>query len=179
MSARVFLWGKLPAHGDFVARGLIFSQRESLDLWLSDELQAAREALGEDFERRYDEAPPWRFVCREDGGMAGAMAPSIDSVGRRYPLLVGRAGLSGMLADDLAEACEEAVYQALEAGWTADRLVEEVGHAKCGAVPATGEPDRDRWWTSGGENYSSDEVTGVRPGGLMRRILARAAGAPE
>ena len=43
------LFGKLPAHGDFVARGIDAAGRAELDDWLSASLADARAALGEAF----------------------------------------------------------------------------------------------------------------------------------
>jgi len=85
--ARIF--GKLPAHGDFVARGIGAAEREALDAWLSGEMLAARAALGGDFEERYDRAPPWRFAG-PDG--AGVLVASVDGVGRRFPLYLALGG---------------------------------------------------------------------------------------
>lgn len=174
MSGGVFLWGKLPAHGDFVMRGLDPTTRDEFDHWMSAEIQAARDALANEFEARYDEAPPWYFVT--DGAAAGAMAPSMDAVGRRYPILVGRFGVTGGDEQVFAQECEEAIYRALEGGWTADRLVEEVAVMPS---PPPGEriTSAERWWTLGGEHYPADEILGARPDGLVRRILARTAGA--
>ena len=69
-----FLFGKMPSHGDFVARGLAAEERDSLDAWLSAELADARAALGERFEERFDSAPPWRFAWPADGWTAPEIA---------------------------------------------------------------------------------------------------------
>lgn len=84
------LYGKLPALGDFVARGLPPSVVQRWDGWLSPALQAARDGLGTGFLEPYLNGPIWRFllgpgVCG-DASWAGIMAPSTDKVGRCFPL---------------------------------------------------------------------------------------------
>ena len=51
-----WLFGKLPALGDFVSRGLDMSARDRLDGWLSAEMQDGRTRWGDDFDLRYDAA---------------------------------------------------------------------------------------------------------------------------
>ena len=77
-----WLFGKLPSHGDFVTRGLSPAERDQLDRWLSDEMEQARDMLGEQFAARFDETPPVLFAhpC-EAGWEGGALCPSIDSAG--------------------------------------------------------------------------------------------------
>ena len=53
--------GKLPGHGDFVARGVGSGERQQIDEWLAASMAAAREELGDKFEAAFDIAPPWRF----------------------------------------------------------------------------------------------------------------------
>lgn len=75
---RAGLWGKLPATGDFVARGLPDAFRARWDAWVTRHL-APREG-------------PWpdgglRLRLRSGGRAAvGLVVPSRDAVGRRYPL---------------------------------------------------------------------------------------------
>lgn len=167
-----FLFGKLPSHGDFVARGLEVGERESLDQWLAGELADARAALGEEFEERFDSAPPWRFAWTGEEWTAGALASSVDSVGRRFPLLVGRRGLAAGSVEAAAEVCEQAIYDAFEAGWDADRLVGALGAAE----PQSSEGGRvEGWWTLGGEDFPPANVAGARPAGLMQAVLGRPA----
>ena len=164
-----FVWGKLPAHGDFVARGLTPATRDELDGWLAASLAEARAALGEAFEATYDEAPPWRFTWRDEGGVtAGAMAMSVDAVGRRYPILIAREGLEPEEVDGATEAVEELLYDALADGWDADRL-----HLAVAAMaPPRGEPQEDEaWWTLGAERFTPRRLAGARPDGMMTAVL--------
>ena len=177
----VWLFGKLPAHGDFVARGLPAAAREELDHWLAASLADARDALGGSFERSYDRAPPWRFAAEGvDGWTAGAMAPSVDGVGRRYPVLVARTGIAAVAVEVVAEQLEHLLYEALAGRWDADRLV---AHAAGSAEPAAHSPWTlgERWWTLGcgvaGEwMFEQASLPGARPPALMRTVLAMQEG---
>jgi type VI secretion system protein ImpM len=190
-SARLF--GKLPAHGDFVARGLGAAEREALDAWLSAEMLAAREALGSDFENRYDRAPPWRFAG-PDG--TGVLVASVDGVGRRFPLYLalsipfsspargrwqakpdGGGGKqtdnesdapSTALAENTAEQVEDLVYRAFAENWDADALFAEACSL---AFSAESIFPVARWWTLGGEGFVLSSLDGERPEGLLAKML--------
>lgn len=163
-----FLHGKLPAHGDFVARGLEPAARDALDAWLTASLAEARDVLGERFEQGFDAAPPWRFAWRGDEGWtAGAIAASVDGVGRRYPILLGRARLR---EDEVASAAAQAeglLYDALAEAWDADRLQ---AAALALALPS-GEPQAEAWWTVDAGGSTVRRLAGARPDGLWTAML--------
>lgn len=168
------LFGKIPSHGDFVARGLAAPDRESLDRWLAAEVAIARTLLAERFEQAFDAAPPWRFAWREQAGAgegwtAGAMAPSVDSVGRRFPILLGCRGVAATQAEGAAQRCEEAIYAAVAEGWDAGRLS---AAAVTGTGPAVTAIADDCWWTAGGDGFGADRLRGRRPPNLMLHILS-------
>lgn len=141
-----WIFGKLPAHGDFVARGMAAAERATFDSWLSTALLAARDVYGAKFEARFDVAQPWRA---EGDGVTGALAASQDSAGRRYPLL--------LLSYD-AEDPEGLLYAAITQGWSADRLSDEAGGAPGGLVT--------RWLGVAAER------AGERPADLLTAMLA-------
>lgn len=129
MSSRLMTWmfGKLPALGDFVSRGLDHERRDALDRWLSLGMQEARERFTEDFESRYDNAPPWCFVDCDASGQwsGGALCASTDRAGRRFPLMIASPSANADSAPAIAGGCLELLYEALAGGWDADRLVAE------------------------------------------------------
>jgi type VI secretion system ImpM family protein len=139
VSARLF--GKLPAHGDFVARGLDAAERARLDEWLSASLATARERLGDGFDAAYDSAPPWRFT---DNGVAGALAPSQDAAARRFPVLLLVDG-----APELAAACEALLYHAIVERLTADEVI-----ARTAELAPADEPVAAGWWPAGAEELA-------------------------
>ncbi len=109
------LFGKLPAHGDFVARGCSPDERAALDTWLTASLAEAQGRYGADFAGRFDTALPWRG---EGVGTVGVIAASQDAAGRRYPLV--------LLCAAPVEV-EDLVYTAIAERWDADRLVAAAG----------------------------------------------------
>lgn len=165
------VWGKLPAHGDFIARGLSAAARDALDDWLAASLAAAQAVLGAGFEHQYDAAQPWRFAEAEADGrwLVGALAPSVDAVGRRYPVLVARGQVPDSGVEAVAEAAEALLYAALSEGWDADRLQ----GAAAEIVPGGGSrwTYGSGWWTVGETGLVEAGVAGVRPPELMRAML--------
>lgn len=164
------MFGKLPAHGDFVSRGLAPEARDALDGWLAASLADARAALGTAFDGEYEQAPPWRFAWGDEAGWtAGAMAPSVDAVGRRYPILLALGALTGEQVEPAAAAAETLLYDALAEGWDADRL-----HAAAqGLAPPAGDTwtGGDGWWTLGGERFPEASLVGARPQELLTAML--------
>ncbi|MFI3220877.1 MAG: type VI secretion system-associated protein TagF [Methylococcales bacterium] len=85
-------YGKLPIIGDFVSRRLPNEFITPWDSWLQAALAASREELGETWLNSYLSSPIWRFllsagVCG-DKAVAGIVMPSVDRVGRYFPLTV-------------------------------------------------------------------------------------------
>ena len=121
-------YGKLPASGDFVTRRLPPSFIEPWDAWLNAMLTGSRERLGDAWRAAFLSAPAWRFVLSPgiigQQGWAGLIVPSVDSVGRYFPLTVASALPSASLdpVTTLARAhnwyaeVEPAAYSALAPG---------------------------------------------------------------
>jgi type VI secretion system protein ImpM len=90
MNPGVGFYGKLPGLGDFVSRRLPRAFIDSWDQWVQASLSASQEALAEEWLNYYLVSPIWRFVispglCGQNA-WAGVMMPSVDKVGRYYPL---------------------------------------------------------------------------------------------
>ena len=164
-----WLFGKIPAHGDFVSRGLPPAMHEALDLWLSAELARAR-ARFPDFDRRYQSAAPWHFVdCDPDGAWSGgALCPSVDAVGRRFPIVVAAPADTAAEANAAARAALELIFAALGEGWDASRL-----HVALSEIaPAASEPvSAQAVWAIEAEDGTRIEMTGRFPEGLVERML--------
>jgi type VI secretion system protein ImpM len=186
MTGRPFLFGKLPAHGDFVARGLTADEQAAWDDWASAGLEAARAELGDAFEDAHDTAPSWRFIASDGGSWRlGALACSVDSAGRRFILVLGAADLSAAealaLGAPAAGALEGVLYEALAMRTKADDAVRAVGVA----LDAADETDRAAvgalaaspaapgvWWTLGGERHPPQVVpAGPPPRDLLVQML--------
>jgi type VI secretion system protein ImpM len=102
-------YGKLASHGDFVTRRLPPGVAAAWDRWLQAAMQASREQLGPGWLDAYLTGPLWRFalapgLCDEQA-WAGVLMPSVDRVGRHFPLVLA-AGVAGALP--LAQWLEDA-----------------------------------------------------------------------
>ena len=90
MAQGVGFYGKLPHLGDFVARRLPPDFVRPWDLWLQESLAASRAQLGDDWLGIYLTSPLWRFVLTAgiagQTPWAGVLMPSVDRVGRYFPL---------------------------------------------------------------------------------------------
>lgn len=92
LDTRIGFHGKLPIVGDFVSRRLPREFIDSWDGWLQSAISASREQLGDDWLKSYLTSPIWRFLLSPGlcgtQAVAGIMMPSVDRVGRYYPLTV-------------------------------------------------------------------------------------------
>ena len=88
--AKIGLYGKLPAYGDFIFRNLNTSFISPWDEWLQHFISGSQEQMGDDWLDIYLTSPIWRFVLSPgviDSNMwAGLLMPSVDRVGRYFPI---------------------------------------------------------------------------------------------
>ncbi|MDR7040144.1 type VI secretion system protein ImpM [Methylobacterium sp. BE186] len=86
---RCGLYGKLPAKRDFIAPGASREFLATVEPWLQQGVAASRASLGAEWQPAFLRAPIWRFwlgheVC--GATTLGALMPSVDGVGRYFPL---------------------------------------------------------------------------------------------
>jgi type VI secretion system protein ImpM len=86
---RCGLFGKLSAKRDFIALATPRHFLEAWEPWLQASLSASRHQLGDQWQQTFLTTPVWRFwlgaaICGTT--VAGAIMPSLDGVGRYYPL---------------------------------------------------------------------------------------------
>jgi type VI secretion system protein ImpM len=122
-------FGKLACLGDFASRRLPTAFVRACDAWLSQGLAASRAQLGDRWLETYLTSPLWRFAWAPgvvDGAWwFGVMMPSVDNVGRYFPLLVAQpldepapaATLEGWYAD-----VSQATLETLQPGATLERF---------------------------------------------------------
>lgn len=122
-------YGKLPALGDFARRRLDAGFVEAWDRWLASELDAWQRT-DEGWLDRYLAAPVSCFVlgagllgAAHPGG-AGVLMPSVDRVGRYFPLTVVLPRTPGADVPSQAwfAALEGAAVAAMLDDWDAERL---------------------------------------------------------
>jgi type VI secretion system protein ImpM len=86
---RCGLFGKLGAKRDFIALATPRAFLEAWEPWLQSSLAASRHQMGERWQQEFLTAPVWRFWLGADicgATVAGAIMPSLDGMGRYYPL---------------------------------------------------------------------------------------------
>jgi type VI secretion system protein ImpM len=85
-------YGKIPGAGDFIARRVPASFSEPWDRWLQGAIEGSQERLGAGWRDAFLSTPAWRFVLAPGvvgaNAWAGLMVPSVDAVGRYFPLTV-------------------------------------------------------------------------------------------
>jgi type VI secretion system protein ImpM len=94
-AAAAGFFGKVSSHGDFVSRRLTANFVQECDRWLQLGLQASRERLGGEWLDTYLTSPIWRFALNagvlDEQVWGGVLMPSVDRVGRHFPLLIAAA----------------------------------------------------------------------------------------
>lgn len=159
-AARPGFFGKLPARGDFVGRGLSAVTVAALDDWASRSLAAARAHLAEEWSLVWQAAPVWHFNLPPGQcgpcGLAGLVYPSMDKVGRQFPLIAASeipssgAGLDDADAeaayhDALEDVCRHALAQAL----APDTVFAQLSSIP---VPDLAVPTLGQWWAMTGDD---------------------------
>lgn len=124
-------YGKIASRGDFVSRDLPQTFIQPWDTWLAAGMLASQQQLGSAWLDAYLVSPLWRFalasgVCGPQA-VAGVLMPSIDRVGRYFPLtlaviLEDDQGLASLVggADQWFEQAEQALLDTLEPDATFD-----------------------------------------------------------
>ncbi len=87
------IYGKLPAHGDFINVNVSAALSAELYEWCNSVIFESREKLGDvPWLKSYLVSPVWRFClpAPEQAGkvVTGVMLPSVDAAGRYFPLFL-------------------------------------------------------------------------------------------
>lgn len=89
------LFGKLPARGDFVTRAMPPEVLSFWEGWLEKVMGGAKHHLAGEWGQVYEASPVWRFWVGPGvfgHAIAGALAASVDKVGRQFPLTLVLSG---------------------------------------------------------------------------------------
>lgn len=133
MSEGFGAFGKMPSVGDFFRINMPNGFVSGWDQWIQSAMLRAQSALGSAFDAHYMSAPIWRFSLTAglagSQKMIGVLMPSVDRVGRRFPLTLARAiDTPGCAALDhfndtgLFEQLEDVALDALEDSMTREVL---------------------------------------------------------
>lgn len=158
-------YGKIPARGDFVRNGLPQAFVEPWDSWLQQRIAASRTTLGDDWVAAWLEAAIWSFalppgICGPDA-VLGLWMPSVDRVGRHFPLTVAAIVPTGNIGDLVRDnggfliAAEQAGLAALETDLGPEELADRLRGAPAappadpGIDPTAYPGVNTLWWTEG------------------------------
>lgn len=131
------VYGKIPAHGDFVHQNLPRHFLDRWDHWMQQSILASQDSLGEAWLGLFLISPVWRFALPrnviDDQVWAGIILPSVDKVGRYYPLtlvspLPASVGVCELMskAKSWFASLEDAAITVLEQGLDIDGLINEL-----------------------------------------------------
>ncbi len=167
-------YGKLPSLGDFASRRVDDDFLQAWDGWLAHDLAGWRSSDPQGWLQRYLRASSCLFLAvpgalgHPHGALAGVLTPSVDRVGRYFPLTL-HAALPRLPRDE--EECadllgwllelDDVAVQALQDDWPIPRLEDELlGRA----------PGAPSW--CGGASRAAD-AAGPQPGPAAADAPAR------
>ena len=160
--------GKLPARGDFVRAGLPRDFADPWHEWQSVVIAGSRAIMGEAWLGAFLEAPVWRFILSAGlcgpKPVVGLIMPSVDKVGRYFPLTFAALPDTGVpRAGDWTawlDAVETLGRAALDEDAPPERLAPPPPPAAAGSHGGT----VSLWWTEGGPRVEATRLTlGVLP----------------
>lgn len=154
-------FGKVPAVGDFVQRNLAASVSASVDAWLQEGMYLLAQQ-GPSFQASYMVSEVGFFVLPQqvwaDQAIAGFIMPSVDRVGRLFPLVFLQSLADhqpidlGSISSELGRACNIAI-NALQQRLSPDELYQHLLAATAGSGTAEAGPALD---TEAGKAFAMD-----------------------
>jgi type VI secretion system protein ImpM len=137
MAAGFGAFGKMLDVGDFFRINVSGGFVRVWDNWIQQLLMEGQAQYGAGFDTHYMSAPLWRFTLPADKAgpskIMGVFMPSVDRVGRRFPLTLilpldtpGPAALDHLREGALFERLEDIALSTLEDGMSKDRLEEDL-----------------------------------------------------
>lgn len=134
-----WLFGKMPAHGDFVSRGIDDESVAAGDTVLTEAMAMAAHRWDADWEDVYVETPVWRFMATPGvfGPLwtAGVFLASVDAVGRQYPLVAGFASSTlALLAEGAATRAALDEAEAIARSALLELIPVDAAHERLDAV---------------------------------------------
>jgi type VI secretion system protein ImpM len=173
-------FGKLACVGDFASRRLPPEFTQACDTWLSRCLEVSRSVLGERWLDAYLTSPLYRFAWApgvvDRRWWFGVMMPSVDNVGRYFPLLIAQGcdeppftgGDLDRLEHWFAQQAEAALVT-LEPGATLERFESMLALAPAFPAPAAAMPYAEAQWPDHTSHVVPADI-GLAPG--LARLAA-------
>jgi type VI secretion system protein ImpM len=148
------LYGKVPSKRDFIAPRAPRSFLDVWEPWLQGGMSASRQRLGDEWQAIFLKAPIWRFWLGEElcgTSVAGAFMPSLDGVGRYFPLTVFGCADEGTAIpppeldaqDSWFAAIEDFLLATLDQGVTFEAVAAELDRLSAPQIAAAFSPQHD------------------------------------
>ena len=131
-------FGKIPSLGDFFTYNLDQVMVENWDNWIQKYMISLKKRLGIRWDQCFMTAPIWRFSLSagviSDNFTYGVMMPSIDRVGRQFPMTIAatRSDVNSVLSEHnssylLFEKLEDLALLSLEETTSKDLFLQSLG----------------------------------------------------
>lgn len=154
--------GKIPARGDFVGSGLPRDFIDPWHEWQSVVIAGSRTLMGDVWLDAFLEAPVWRFILSPGRcgarGAVGLIMPSVDKVGRYFPLTFAALSAAGTpRAGDWAgwlDTAEDLGRLALDEDAPPEQLTPPPAPPAACFTSAT----ECVWWTDGGPRVEAKRL---------------------
>jgi len=184
-------FGKVTSYGDFVANRFDAALRRLIDDWLQRSIEHSQRSLGPAWKGAFEAMPVWRFVFAPglvgQRGFAGLMMPSIDRVGRQFPLMLAArlAAPPSQLhaAENLQlwfNVAERLLLSTRQPGFDLKRFDEALAALP---TPPNGDGEvlnaRSFWWTPNEEGSRRFSTAGLPAPDEFVRFLGGARASPK
>ena len=173
-------YGKIPGTGDFIARRMPSAFSEAWDRWLQAAIAGSRERLGGRWRDTFLSMPIWRFVLSPGmltpNAWGGIMVPSVDAVGRYFPLAVASALPSASLDVVGTLLAAEAWFDEMEA--IALSAIAPAADSTAIDAAIVQKPFRTEWLRYPAGRDDTVPIRGAKPQMLWVPLGARTGQAP-
>ncbi|MEM8701674.1 MAG: type VI secretion system-associated protein TagF [Pseudomonadota bacterium] len=157
-------FGKLPDRADFVTARCPDGFLKLWEPFLMRGLAHSRQHLAGDWEDAYMTMPVWRFLLKRSQGdealsqlLAGALMPSVDKVGRKFPLTIVAAVDGAEVTGEPAQGWYDEVEAVLLGALREEAALSDFQEAVAGlAAPDAG---ADTQTSSSGKDVEPDQET--------------------
>lgn len=179
------LFGKTPQQADFISHHLPNEFTEYWHSWLQSSISVSREQLGDHWLDCYLTSPVWRFAIMSDiitnPATTGLFIPSIDEVGRYFPLTLAHMGQhqpwsAYLYGKEWYRTLQEVALYALEENTSYTQFIKQFEALPNPAFPLMPDYKTHNTMQTFKHNHVILKPTDKTPGQLALSLLANAYG---
>jgi len=170
------VFGKIPQQADFISHHLPTEFTEYWHSWLQSSLSVSKEQLGDDWLDSYLTSPVWRFAIMPNiitpQAISGVVMPSVDEVGRYFPLSIIHMGnhqvwAANLFGEEWYGALEDVALYALK---EKTRYTDFIGHFE--SLEPASFPSMPAYNSHSSIHTSSHNQVIIKPEGTSAENLA-------